>query len=110
VVQTEALLVLVNCANRGQAYAMARELVQRRLIACGSIGAPVRSLYQWKGELEEAEEVPLMLKTVPDRFPELEAAVRELHSYEVPEIIALPIAAASAPYLAWLHENTAGSA
>jgi periplasmic divalent cation tolerance protein len=107
VVQTEALLVFVNCANRGQAYAMARELVQRRLVACASIGAPVRSLYPWKGQLEESEEVPLLLKTVPERFAALEAAVRELHSYEVPEVVALPVAAVSAPYLAWLRENTA---
>ncbi len=108
-VPNEGLLVIVNCAGHAQAEAMARELVRRRLAACGSIGAPVRSLYQWQGELEEADEVPLTLKTVAARFAELEAAVRDLHSYEVPEIIALPLAAASAPYLAWLRENTAGS-
>ncbi len=108
-VKNEGLLVIVNCANRTQADAITRELVRRRLAACGSIGAPVRSLYRWKGGLEEADEVPLTLKTVAARFAELEAAVRELHSYEVPEIIALPIAAASAPYLAWLQENTVGS-
>jgi periplasmic divalent cation tolerance protein len=69
--------------------------------------APVKSVYRWKRNVESAEEVLLLIKTTKPRLAKLERAVRELHSYEVPEFIALPIAAGSRAYLAWVAENVA---
>ena len=103
------ILVQVACAGREEAEMVARGLLEARLVACASIGAPVRSWYWWQGKLEEAEEVPLVLKTRRERFAEVEAMVRRLHSYEVPEIVATEVVAGSAGYLAWVEgEVSAG--
>jgi len=98
----ETLLVISNLPDRDAAEALARELVERRLAACVNILAPCRSVYRWQGEVEQADEVPLLIKTTRARYAELEAAMRELHPYEVPEIIALPLAAGLPAYLDWV--------
>jgi len=98
----EIILVHIACADREEAERIARELVATRLVACAQVGAPIASHYVWQGSQEQAVEVPLQLKTTRERFPAVEAAVRRLHSYEVPEIIALPVVAASPAYAAWL--------
>ena len=78
-------------------------LVERRLAACvNEIGAPVRSVYRWKGKVETAEEFLLVIKTTKRRFAALRAAIVELHSYDVPEIIALPVVEGSRAYLDWI--------
>ncbi len=98
----EIIVVHIACAGREEAERIAGELVAARLVACAQIGAPIESHYVWKGRQEQAAEVPLQLKTTRARFQAVEAAVLRLHSYEVPEIIATPIVAASPGYAAWV--------
>jgi len=105
---TDKLVVLVTCRSAKEAERIARRLVETRLAACGNIlRSPVRSIYRWKEKIESAREVLLVIKTSRRRFPALQAAIKRLHSYEVPEIIALPIAAGSRAYLSWLAESLA---
>jgi periplasmic divalent cation tolerance protein len=105
---TEKLVVLVTCRSAKEAERIARSLVEERLAACGNIlRSPVRSIYRWKEKIESATEVLLIIKTSRRRFREVQAAIKRLHSYEVPEIIALPIAAGSEGYLSWLAESVA---
>lgn len=103
----EALLVISNLPDREAAEALAKEIVGRRLAACVNILAPCRSVYRWQGEIEQADEVPLLIKTTRARYAELEAAMRELHPYQVPELIALPLAAGLAAYLDWVGAECA---
>ena len=103
---TDKVLVLVTCGSRKEARKIARALVRQRLAACVSeIGVPVASTYRWKGKIESANEFLLLIKTTKKRFAAVRDAVRELHSYEVPEIIALPIAAGSRDYLGWIADS-----
>jgi periplasmic divalent cation tolerance protein len=105
---TDKLVVFVTCRSAKEADRIARALVQERLAACGNIlCSPIRSIYRWKEKIESAREVLLVIKTSRRRFPELQAAIKRLNSYEVPEIIALPIAAGSQSYLSWLAESIA---
>lgn len=107
----EALLVISNAPGREPAETLATELVQRGLAACVNILAPCRSIYRWQGAVEQADEVPLLIKTTRARYAELEAAIRALHPYEVPEIIALPISGGLPAYLDWVGAECApGSA
>ncbi len=102
----QKLVVLVTCSNAAEARRIARAVVQARLAACVNIlpGA-VTSMYRWKGKVESASEKLLLMKTSRKRLAKLRSAVERLHSYDVPEIIALPIAAGSRAYLAWLEES-----
>ena|SRR5579863_10058340 len=103
---TDKIVVLVTCASLAQARRIARVLVESRLAACASVfEAPVRSVYRWKGSVESAREFLLVLKTSRKRFAAVERAVRRLHTYDVPEIIALPIAAGDRDYLAWISDS-----
>jgi periplasmic divalent cation tolerance protein len=100
-------LVLVTCANPIQAKLIARSVVEKRLAACVNIlRSPIESHYRWKGEVEKARELLLLIKTTARKLGGLEREVKRLHSYEVPEFIALPIVAGSKAYLDWLDENT----
>ena len=100
-------LVLVTCANPLQAKLIARSVVEKRLAACVNvIRRSIDSYYRWKGKVEKAHEVLLFIKTTERKLAALEREVKRLHSYDVPEFIALPIAAGSKAYLAWLDENT----
>lgn len=101
-----AILVLTQMPDRASAEALARRLVEGRLAACVSVGAPVESLYHWRGQIETAQEVPVTVKTRPDRYREVEALIQAEHPYELPEIIALPVVSGSAPYLAWIAAET----
>ena len=83
---------------------IARSLVAAKLAACVTL-CPVQSIYTWQDEIEQAEEWQLIIKSHLDRFAELEAKIRELHSYEVPEIIALPIVAGSHHYIQWISQQ-----
>jgi periplasmic divalent cation tolerance protein len=104
-VLSDKLVVLVTCSNAAEAERIARAVVDARLAACVNIlpGA-VRSIYRWKGKLESARERLLLIKTSRKRLAKLRTAVERLHSYDVPEFVALPIAAGSPKYLAWLDE------
>jgi periplasmic divalent cation tolerance protein len=104
------LLVLTNLPDQAAARSLAEQLVAARLAACVNILAPCRSVYRWQGEVETADEVPLLIKTRAERFAELAAAIRASHPYELPEVIALDIAAGLPEYLAWVTAETAPSA
>ncbi len=103
---TDKIVVLVTCESAKQARAIARALVEQRLAACGNVvEAPVRSIYRWKGKVESAREFLLILKSSRRRFGALESAVRGMHTYDVPEIIALPVIEGARGYLAWISES-----
>jgi periplasmic divalent cation tolerance protein len=104
---TNAIVVFVTAANHAEAEKIARVLVERRVAACAQILPPIVSIYRWQNQIEQSAEVLLLAKTMSDRFDLLAAAVRENHSYEVPEIVAVPAEQVSFPYLQWLQENTA---
>ncbi len=99
------LVVLMTAPDRDEASRIAELLVNSRLAACVQILPEVQSVYRWKGEVERNTEILLLAKTTSDKFDELDRAVREIHSYDTPEIIALPVNAASESYLNWLLES-----
>jgi periplasmic divalent cation tolerance protein len=103
-----AILVLTQLPDRGSAQALARALVEARLAACVSVGAPVESLYHWRGEIETAQEVPVVIKTRADRYRAVEAEIRARHPYELPEILAVPAIDGLRPYLDWITAETGG--
>jgi periplasmic divalent cation tolerance protein len=102
------LAVFVTAASQDDAVRIARAVVEERLAACGNVIGGVRSIYRWKGGIEDEAEVMLVLKTRHALFEALRQRVVELHGYEVPEVIALPIEAGHSPYLDWIRENTTG--
>ena len=104
------VLVLVTCGSAKEAKKIAEVLVRGRLAACVNfLTSPVQSIYRWEGKVETAKEYLLLIKTSRRRLAALERKIRHLHSYDVPEIIALPIVAGSKPYLKWLLESVATS-
>lgn len=104
---TDSIVVLTTVANEADAERMARDLLERQLAACVQVQA-IRSWYRWKGEIANDPEFLLFIKTQAALYGDVERRIRELHSYEVPEIIALPIAAGSAAYLSWIVGETRG--
>ena len=102
----EALLVISNLPDRASAEKLAHLLIDQRLAACVNVLSPCRSVYRWKGKVDDAEEFPLLIKTTRERYAALEAAVRKHHPYELPEIIALPLAAGLPAYLDWVSAET----
>jgi len=102
----EFVVVLVTTATADEAAHIARTLVEERLAACANIVGPIRSLFRWEGQVDDATEHLLLVKARAEDFALVERRVRALHSYEVPEVIALPIRAGSMPYLAWLANAT----
>ena len=101
------LRVVLVAAPPRRARSLARALVERRVAACVNLVPGVRSVYRWKGRVEEARETLLVAKTTAGRLPALLAAVRELHPYEVPEAIALPVDGGLAGSLDWVRTETA---
>ena len=104
---TDKIVVLCTCASVEEARRIAGELVGSRLAACVQLLPGMRSIYHWKGAMEESEEVLMTIKSEERLFGALSAAIARLHSYEVPEIVALPIVEASASYLAWMNGELA---
>jgi periplasmic divalent cation tolerance protein len=100
--QNEYVIVLVTTANKQEAEKIAQHLLKQRLIACANIVGPVSSLFHWSGKVEAAEEYLIFMKSRKDLFDKLAETVKALHSYEVPEILVLPIVGGSKEYLAWL--------
>lgn len=99
------VVALSTVGSAEDAERIARELVGRRLAACVNVVGGVVSVYRWKGAVERDEERLLVIKTRAERLEELRQALVELHPYEVPELVALPVEAGHAPYLAWLDES-----
>ena len=99
-------IVLVTCRTQSEGRRIARRVVQKKLAACVNVlRSPMNSYYTWKGKLETAREYLLVMKTTRNRLAELQKEVQRLHSYEIPEFIALPVAAGSKDYLAWLESS-----
>jgi periplasmic divalent cation tolerance protein len=96
------VIVMVTTASKKEAENIAQHLLKERLIACANITGPVSSLFHWADKIEKAEEYLFFMKTRKDLFAKLAETVKALHSYEVPEIIALPIVEGSEAYLGWL--------
>jgi len=102
----DSLLVVTNLPDRESAEKLAAVLIERRLAACVNILAPCASVYRWHGEIQHDEEHPLLIKTVQDRYAELEASIRANHPYELPDIIAVRIAEGLPAYLQWVESET----
>src|SRR5712675_1804069 len=100
-------VVLVSCGSIAEARKIGRNVVEKKLAPCANIVPGVESIYRWKGKVERAREVLVVIKTTANRLPELEREVKRLHSYQVPEFNVLPIVAGSRKYLAWLQGSTA---
>ena len=100
------IIVLVTCESKQQAEHLAQTLVSEKLAACVNVVPGIRSCYVWEGKLNWSEEFLLVIKTVSDRYSELEQKVRTLHSYSVPEIVAVPIVAGFEKYLKWVDDST----
>ncbi len=103
---TDALVVLVTTPSPERAAEIARAVVEERLAACGNVVPGLRSIYRWEGKVQDDAEALLVLKTTRARFEALRDRVLALHPYEVPEVLALPVEAGSAPYLAWIAGET----
>lgn len=103
---TDKVVVLCNCGTAEEAERVARHLVEQRVAACVNIVPGVRSIYRWQGAVEDAAEWTLLIKTTGALVPAVEREVRALHSYEVPEVIAVPILAGFGPYLDWIESET----
>ena len=103
----DTLLVITNLPDAESARALATKLVEQRLAACANILSPCLSIYRWEGRLEEAEEVPLLIKTSAPRYAALEEAIRAYHPYELPDIVAIRIEKGLPDYLAWVAASTA---
>lgn len=99
---TDFIIVLVTTKDRAEAEKISQTLLQEKLIACANIISPVASCFIWQGKIDKAEECIVVMKTRKGLFAELALCVRALHSYEVPEVLALPIVEGSEAYLAWL--------
>ncbi|HEU4767813.1 MAG TPA: divalent-cation tolerance protein CutA [Pyrinomonadaceae bacterium] len=104
-VADEPVVVLLTAANGEEAVRLADMLIGAHLAACVQILPEMESVYRWEGKIERQPEILLLVKTVRSKFDELETEVRALHSYDTPEIIALPIVAGSTPYLDWLRAS-----
>jgi periplasmic divalent cation tolerance protein len=102
---TDKIVVLNTCSSEAEAELLARLLVDRRLAACVSIAPRVRSFYRWKGAVESSEEWLLLIKSSRALFESLREALEQAHSYEVPEVLALPVVDGSSAYLDWLQSN-----
>ena len=102
----QAIVIMTNAPDVSVASAIARHLVECKLAACVNIAPGVKSIYRWQGVIEESNEIMLIIKSTQARYIELEAAIRMLHPYQVPEIIVLPITGGFPPYLDWIAQET----
>ncbi len=102
---TDKIVVLNTCGTAEEAERLARHLVEQRLAACVSIAPRLRSFYRWKGEIESAEEWLLVIKSSRPLFDRLRLAIESSHSYEVPEVLAIPVVDGAANYLEWMDHN-----
>jgi periplasmic divalent cation tolerance protein len=98
-------IVFSTTGSQEEARRIAQQLVERSLAACVNVLGPIESIYRWQGKVETAGEFLLLIKTTAERFPDVRDALVALHSYEVPECIAIDVADGSAPYLAWLADS-----
>ncbi len=100
---TDKIVVFCSCASAGEAEKLARHLVETKVAACVNVLGGMRSFYRWKGALEDASEFLLIIKSSRPAFERLRAEIEKVHSYELPEILALPVIDGSESYLNWLN-------
>lgn len=103
------VVVLTTLASDDDAVALVRALLERRLVACGTVLPGARSLYRWQGEVADAREAVVLLKTLRGQLPALEQAFAELHPYAVPELLTLPVSSGLAAYLGWVAGEATGA-
>lgn len=104
--RSDAVVVLTTVANTSEAEQLIRALVERRIVACGTMLPGARSIYRWEGKVADEQEVVILLKTRAARLESLEVAFGELHPYRVPELLALPVASGLGKYLDWIEDET----
>lgn len=102
---TDKIIVLTTCPDRPNANQIAQSLLEKRLAACVNILPGIESMYRWKGAIETATELLLLIKTRQDLLPAVQSEITRLHSYEVPELIALPVSGGGTAYLEWLTKE-----
>ena len=102
------IAVLTNLPDSDSAFNLAREVVRLRLAACANVLSPATSFYRWEGKDEQATEYPVLIKSTRERYAELEKAIRGLHPYDLPEIIAWPIDTGLPAYLDWVAREVSG--
>jgi periplasmic divalent cation tolerance protein len=102
----DAIIVITNLPDRDAALELAETLMEKRLAACVNVLAACTSVYRWKQAIETAQEVPLLIKTRDALYPEVEAAIRRAHPYELPEIVAVPLVRGLPGYLEWIAAET----
>ena len=103
---TDAVVVMTTVSSNEEAVALVRALLDRRLIACGTIIPGARSLYRWEGKIADEQEHVVLLKTRSARVDQLQGAFSELHPYKVPELLSLPVNAGLEKYVAWINAET----
>jgi periplasmic divalent cation tolerance protein len=103
---SNARIMLTTAGSQAEAHKIAQALVERRLAACVNIVPQIESVYRWQGNVERATEWLLLIKTQASRFERVRDAIKELHSYDLPECVMLEVAAGSSEYLNWIAENT----
>jgi periplasmic divalent cation tolerance protein len=103
---TDCILILVTAGSEPEAETIAKTLVEERLVACVNIVSSIRSIYRWEGKIADDREWLLIMKTPASHFAAVESRVKALHSYQMPEVIAVPIQAGSEAYLRWIREET----
>jgi periplasmic divalent cation tolerance protein len=103
------LMVYTTCGSVEEADRIAQTVVREQLAACANRGAPIRSVYMWEGRLDSNDEIPLLLKTIPEKFEPLRARIKALHSYTTPAIVAWESAAVDENYLQWVRANVGES-
>jgi periplasmic divalent cation tolerance protein len=102
---TDALIILCSCGTYEEALTIGRSLVEARLAACVNLVPSIHSIYRWQGTVQTAQEVLLLIKTTQERFPALRDRITQLHTYDTPEIVAIPVAEGSDKYLGWLRDQ-----
>jgi periplasmic divalent cation tolerance protein len=107
---TNKIVVLTTCGSAEEGETLARKLVESRMAACVNLIPQIRSFYRWQGKVEDATEWLLVVKTTRDKFEELRMILEAAHSYELPEVLALPVVAGSPTYLAWLDRELGAEA
>lgn len=102
---SQFIQVYISCTSRSQAKSMVDSLLEDQIIACAQIMPKIESFYRWQGQIERADEYLLIVKSKKDQFAAIKSTVVKLHSYEVPEIIAVPVVDGSTEYLNWINEQ-----
>jgi len=101
----DVIMIFSTVSSKGEAEKIARALIGKRVAACVSMFGPIKSMYWWDGKIEESEEYLLIIKTTRSKYGELEGIISKIHSYQVPEILAIPIVSALKEYIEWLREE-----